>query len=117
MRRRARTLVRDFDKLPLLTPEEAFERAREMGWNRPLFDHGYRVRGLNDWRAIETLLRQYDVEDAVIASFGLRRFEEIFDAFAMMSERGWRLWQTSANAYVDGELRTVPAIGAHYRGL
>lgn len=109
--------MRDFDKLPLLTPEEAFERAMEMGWNRPLFDHGYRVRGLNDWRAIETLLRQYDVEDAVIASFGLKRFEEIFDAFAMMSERGWRLWQTSTNAYVDGELRTVPAIGAHYRGL
>ena len=38
--------MRDFDNLPLLTPEEALERAREMGWNRPLFDHGYRVRGL-----------------------------------------------------------------------
>lgn len=98
-----------------MTPEEAFERAREVGWNRPLFDHGYRVRGLNDWRAIETLLRQYDVEDAVITSFGLRGFEEIFDAFAMLHGRGWRLWQTSANVYVDGELRTVPAIRAHYR--
>lgn len=108
--------MRDFDKLPLLTPEEAFERAMEMGWNRPLFDHGYRVRGLNDWRAIETLLRQYDVEDAVIASFGLKRFEEILDAFAMLHERGWRLWQTSANVYVDEELRAVPAIRAHYRG-
>ena len=109
--------MRDFDKLPLLTPEEAFERALEMGWKRPLFDHGYRVRGLNDWRAIETLLRQYDVEDSVIASFGLKRFEEIFDASAMLHERGWHLWQTSANVYVGGELRTVPAIRAHYRGL
>lgn len=116
MRRRARTLVRDFDKLPLLTPEEAFERAREMGWNRPLFDHGYRVRGLESWKVIETLLRQYDVENAVIASFGLRRIEEIFDASAMLHERGWRLWQTTAKVYVGGELRTVQAIRAHYRG-
>ena len=87
-----------------------------MGWNRPLFDHSYRVRGLEDWKAIETLLRQYDVGDAVIASFGLKRFEEISDAFAMMSERGWRLWQTSAKVYVDGELRTVLALRAHYSG-
>ena len=108
--------MRDFDKLPLLTPEEAFERAMEMGWNRPLFDHGYRVRGLNDWRATETLLRQYDVEDAVIASFGLKGIEEIFDACAMLHERGWRLWQTTAKVYVGGELRTVQAIRAHYRG-
>ena len=107
--------MRDFDKLPLLTPEEAFERAREMGWNRPLFDHGYRVRGLEDWEAIETLLRQHDIGDAVIASFGLKRFEEIFDAFAMMSDRGWSLWQTSAKVYADGELRAVPAIRASYR--
>jgi hypothetical protein len=111
-----RAEMRDFDKLPLLTPEEAFERAMEMGWNRLLFDHGYRVRGLNDWKGIETLLRQYDVDDAVIASFGLKRFEEIFDVFAMLSDRGWSLWQTSANVYVDGELRTVPAIRAHYCG-
>lgn len=111
-----RAEVRDFNKLPLLTPEEAFERAREMGWNRPLFDYGYRVKGLNDWKAIETLLRQYDVEDAVIAAFGMERSEEIFDAFSMLSERGWHLWQTSANVYVGGELRTVPAIRAHYRG-
>ena len=108
--------MRDFDDLPLLTPWEAFERAREMGWNHPLFDHGYRVQGLNAWKAIETLLRQYDVEDVVIASFGLNRFGEIFDAFAMMSERGWHLWQAAANVYVGGELRTVPAIRARYRG-
>lgn len=108
--------MRDFDKLPLLTPEEAFERAREMGWKRPLFDHGYRVRGLGDWKAIETLLRQYDVVDAVIASFGLKGIEEIFDACAVLHERGWRLWQTTAKVYVGGELRTVQAIRAHYRG-
>ena len=109
--------MRDFDSLPLLTPEEAFERAMEMGWNRPLFDHGYRVRGLNDWRAIETLLRQYDVEDLVIASFGLTGIEEIFDACAMLHERGWRLWQTTAKVYVGGELRTVQAIRARYRDV
>lgn len=108
--------MRDFDKPPLLTPEEAFERAREMDWKRPLFDHGYRVRGLGDWKAIETLLRQYDVVDAVIASFGLKGIEEIFDACAMLHERGWRLWQTTAKVYVGGELRTVQAIRAHYRG-
>ena len=108
--------MRDFDELPLLTAEEAFERAREMGWDRPLFDHGYRVRGLSDWKVIETLLRQYDVEDAVIASFGLKRFDAIFDVFAMMSDRGWHLWQTAAKVYVGGERRTVQAIRAHYRG-
>lgn len=109
--------MRDFDKLPLLTPEEAFERAWEEGGSaHPVFDPGYRVRGLEAWKAIETLLRQYDVKDVVIASFGLKRFEEIFDAFATMSERGWRLWQTSAKVYVGGEPRTVPAIRAHYRG-
>ena len=108
--------MRDFDELPLLTPEEAFERAREMGWNRPLFDHGYRVRGLNDWKALETLLRQYDVEDAVMASFGLKSPEEILDVIAMLHERGWHLWQTSAKVYVGGELKAVQAIRAHYPG-
>lgn len=109
--------MRDFDSLPLLTPEEAFERAQEMGWNRPLFDHGYRVRGLEAWKAIETLLRQYDVGDLVIASFGLKGIEEIFDACAMLHERGWRLWQTTAKVYVGGELRTVQAIRARYRDV
>lgn len=111
-----RTEVHDFDRPPLLTPEEAFERAREMGWNRPLFDLDYRVRGLGDWKTLEALLRQYDVEDAVIASFGLKSFEEILDVIAMLHERGWHLWQTSAKVYVGGELRTVQAIRAHYRG-
>ena len=109
--------MRDFDNLPLLTPEEALERAREMGWNRPLFDRGYRVRGLEAWKALETLIRQYDVEDLVIASFGLKGIEEIFDACAMLHGRGWRLWQTTAKVYVGGELRTVQAIRARYRGI
>lgn len=109
--------MRDFNKLPLLTPEEAFERAWEEGGSaHPVFDRGYRVRGLNDWKAIETLLRQNDVPDITVASFGLKRFEEIFDVFAMLSDRGWRLWQTSANVYVDGERKIVQAIRAYYLG-
>lgn len=109
--------MRDFDKLPLLTPEEAFERAwEEGGSDHPVFDRGYRVRGLNSWKAIETLLQQNDVRDITVASFGLKRFEEILGALAMLHERGWRLWQTSANVYVDGEKRPVRAIRAHYRG-
>lgn len=110
--------MRDFGKLPLLTPEEAFERAwEEGGSDHPVLDRGYRVRGLNSWKAIETLLQQNDVRDITVASFGLKRFEEILDAIAMLHERGWRLWQTSANVYVDGEKRPVQAIRAHYRGI
>lgn len=113
-----RSEVRDFDKLPLMTPEEALERAwEEGGSSHPVFDRGYRVRGLNDWKAVETLLQQNDVRDITVASFGLKRFEEILDAIAMLSERGWHLWQTSANVYVDGEKRPVQAIQAHYRGI
>nr|DAO33466.1 MAG TPA: hypothetical protein [Caudoviricetes sp.] len=111
-----RTTVRNFDKLPLLTPEEALERAwEEGGSDHPVFDRGYRVRGLNSWKAVETLLQQNDVRDITVASFGLKRFEEILDAIAMLHERGWHLWQTSANVYVDGEKRTVQAIRARYR--
>ena len=110
--------MRDFDKLPLLTPEEAFERAWEGGGSdHPVFDRGYRVRGLNSWKAIETLLQQNDVPEITIASFGLKRFEEILDASAMLHERGWRLWQTSAHVYVDGERRPVQAIRACYRDI
>lgn len=110
--------MRDFDKRPLLTPEEAFERAWEEGGSaHPVFDRGYRVQGLNAWKALETLLQQNDVRDITVASFGLRRFEEILDAFAMLHERGWLLWQTSANVYVDGEKRAVQAIRAHYLGV
>ena len=113
-----RSEVRDFEKLPLLTPEEAFERAWEVGGSaRPVFDLGYRVQGLNSWKAMETLLQQNDVRDITVASFGLKRFEEILDAIAMLHERGWHLWQTSANVYVDGEKRPVQAIRAHYRGI
>ena len=110
--------MRDFDKLPLLTPEEAFERAWEGGGSaHPVFDRGYRVRGLNDWKAIETLLQQNDVRDITVASFGLKSFEEILDAISMLHERGWLLWQTSANVYVDGEKRPVQAIRASYPGI
>ena len=109
--------MRDFGKLPLLTPEEAVERAWEEGGSaHPVFDRGYRVQGLNSWKEIETLLCRNDVPDITIASFGLKRFEEILDAIAMLHERGWHLWQTSANAFVDGEKRSVQAIRAHYRG-
>ena len=108
--------MRDFDELPLLTPEEAFERAwEEGGSSHPVFDRGYRVRGLNDWKTIETLLRQNDVPDITIASFGLKRFEDILSTVIMMHGRGWRIWQTSANVYVRGEKRPVPAVRAHYR--
>ena len=109
--------MRDFDELPLLTPEEAFERAWEEGGSaHPVFDRGYRVQGLNAWKAIETLLRQNDVPDITVASFGLKSFEETLDVIAMLHERGWDIWQTSAKVYVGGELRTVQAIRAHYRG-
>lgn len=117
MARGARTRMRDFNELPLLTPEEAFERAWEAGGSaHPVFDRGYRVRDLNSWKAIETLLRQNDVPDVTVASFGLRGLEEILDAIAMLHERGWHLWQTSANVYVDGERKIVQAIQARYRG-
>ncbi len=112
-----RAEVRDFHRLPLLTPEEAFERAWEEGGSaHPVFDRGYRVQGLNAWKAIETLLCQNDVPDITIASFGLKKFEEIFDVLAMLSERGWRLRQTAAKVYVGGELKDVQAIRAHYHG-
>ena len=108
--------MRDFYDLPLLTPEEAFERAREMGWNRPLFDLGYRVRNPAAWKAIEALLRQYDVRTAVIASFGLNSLDDALDVLSMLSDRGWRVWQTTANVYVGGELRTVQAFKAEHPG-
>lgn len=112
-----KTPVRDFDELPLLTSGEALERAWEEGGSaHPVFDRGYRVQGLNAWKEIETLLRQNDVPDITVASFGLKRFEDILDALTMMSDRGWHLWQTSANVYVGGERRPVQAIRAHYRG-
>lgn len=112
-----RSEVRDFDDLPLLTPEEAFERAWEDGGSaHPVFDRGYRIRDLSSWKAVETLLRQNDVPDITVTSFGLKRFEDILDAIAMLHERGWHLWQTSAKVYVGGELKPVQAIRAHYPG-
>lgn len=84
------------------------------GSAHPVFDLGYRVRDLNAWKAVETLLRQNVVPDITITSFGLRHSTDILDAVAMLHDRGWRLWQTSANAYVDGEKRPVQAVRAHY---
>ena len=108
--------MRDFDKLPLLTPEEAFERAWDTDRERPLFDPGYRVRNPAAWKVIETLLRQYDVRAIVIASFGLKSLDDVLDVLSMLSDRGWRVWQTTASVYVGGEKRPVQAIWAHYRG-
>nr|DAQ15657.1 MAG TPA: hypothetical protein [Caudoviricetes sp.] len=116
-RTEVRSEVRDFNELPLLTPEEAFERAWEEGGSaHPVFDLGYRVRDLNSWKEIETLLCQNDVPDITVASFGLNRFEEIFGVFDMMSKRGWHLWPTEVNVYVDWERKIVQAIRAHYSG-
>ena len=114
--RRVRTQVRDFDRLPLLTPEEAFERAWDTDRDRPLFDLGYRVRNPGTWKAIETLLRQYDVRTAVIASFGLKSLDDALDVLSMLADRGWLVWQTTANVYVGGERRTVQAFKAKHRG-
>uniref|UniRef100_A0AAU8B319 Uncharacterized protein n=1 Tax=Dulem virus 38 TaxID=3145756 RepID=A0AAU8B319_9CAUD len=109
--------MRDFDRLPLLTPEEAYERAVERGSiGRPLFDADYRVRDLNSWKTLETLLRQDDVPEIVIASFGLRRFSATIDAINMLKARGWHTWQTVAEVYVGGEFREVQALRARYGG-
>ena len=108
--------MRNFDDLPLLTPEEAFERAWEADHERPLFDLGYRVRNPAAWKVIEALLRQYDVRATVIASFGLKSLDDALDVLSMLSDRGWRVWQTSANVYVGGEYRIVQAFKAKHRG-
>lgn len=108
--------MRDFSKLPLLTPEEAFERAWDTRRERPLFDPGYRVRDPSAWKTIEALLRQYDVRTVVIASFGLKSLDDALEVLSMLTDRGWRVWQTSADVYVGGERRTVQAFKAKHRG-
>lgn len=108
--------MRDFDNLPLLTPYEAFERAWETDRRRPTFDFDYRVRGPKAWKTIETLLRQYDVEDVIIGSFGLRNFEETLEVCELMADRGWSFWPTSAIVYVGGERRYSQVLGARYSG-
>nr|DAT42651.1 MAG TPA: RNA polymerase Rpb5-like protein [Caudoviricetes sp.] len=114
--RRVRTPVRDFYKLPLLTPEEAFERAWDDHRERPLFDLGYRVRNPAAWKTIESLLRQYDVRTIAIASFGLKSPDDALDVLSMLSDRGWLVGQTSANVYVGGERRTIQAFKAEHLG-
>lgn len=108
--------MRDFSQLPLLTPEEAFERAWDMDRERPLFDLGYRVLNPATWKTIETLLRQYDVRTIVIVSFGLKSPDDTLDVLSMLGDRGWRVGQTTANVYVGGERRTVQAFKAKHRG-
>lgn len=108
--------MRDFNKLPLLTPEEAFERAWDTDLERPIFDLGYRVSNPGSWKVIEALLRQYDVRTIVITSLGLKSLDDSLDVLSMLSDRGWRVWQTTANVYVGGERRTVQAFKAKHRG-
>lgn len=108
--------MRDFNMLPLLTPEEAFERAWDIDRERPLFDLGYRVRNPSAWKVIEALLRQYGVRTIVIASLGLKRLDDALDVLSMLQDRGWRVWQATANVYVGGERRIVQAFKAKHRG-
>lgn len=109
--------MRDYSKLPLLTPEEAYGRAVELGGaDCPLFGVDYRVRNLESWKAVETLLRQDDVSEAVIASFGLRRFPDSLDAINMLRSRGWKTRQISIQVQLDGRRTEVMALRASYLG-
>lgn len=109
--------MRDYSKLPLLTPEEAYVRAVELGGEDcPLFGPDYRVRNLESWKAVETLLRQDDVPKAVIASFGLRRFSDSIDAINMLRSRGWATRQIGIKVQLDGRRVEVTALQATYIG-
>lgn len=108
--------MRDYSKLPLLTPEEAYERATADCPDRPCFGVGYRVRNLEAWKAIETMLRQDDVSEITVASFGLRRFSDSLDAMNMLRGRGWHLRQMSLQAQVDGRRSEIMALKAVYAG-
>lgn len=109
--------MRDYSKLPLLTSEEAYERAVELGGEDcPFFGPDYRVRNLESWKAVETLLRQDDVSKVVIASFGLRRFSDSLDAINMLRSRGWQTRQISIEVQLDGRRVGVMALKAAYVG-
>ena len=109
--------MRDYSKLPLLTPEEAYERAVELGGEGcPIFGPDYRVRNLEAWKAIETLLRQDDVAQVIVASFGLRRFSDSLDAINMLRNRGWQTRQISIEVQLDGRRVEVMALKAAYVG-
>lgn len=106
----------DYSKLPLLTPEEAYERATTDCPDRPCFGVEYRVRNLEAWKAIETLLRQDDISEITVASFGLRRFSDSLDAMNMLRDRGWRTRQISLRTQIDGRLTEIMALKATYSG-
>lgn len=108
--------MRDYSKLPLLTPEEAYERATTDCPDRPCFGVEYRVRNLEAWKAIETMLRQDDIAEITVASFGLRRFSDSLDAMHMLRNRGWQTHQISLRAQVDGRLTEIMALKATHRG-
>ena len=108
--------MRDYSKLPLLTPEEAYERATTDCPDRPCFGVEYRVRNLEAWKAIETMLRQDDVSKITVASFGLRRFSDSLDAMHMLRDRGWQTYQISLRAQVDGRLTEIMALEATHCG-
>lgn len=105
--------MRDYEKLPLMTPREAYDRAWETAPDGvPHFGVEYRVRNLDSWRAIETMLREDDVSKIVVASFGLRRFVATLDAIEMLRNRGWTVTQTTLRVYLHGATREVSAIEA-----
>lgn len=107
--------MRDYSKLPLLTPEEAYGRAVELGSAaQPVFGVDYRVRNLEAWKAVETLLRQDDVSQIVVTSFGLRRFSDSLDAINMLRSRGWGTRQISVEVQLDGRRTEVTALKATY---
>lgn len=109
--------MRDYSKLPLLTPEEAYERAVELGGRDcPLFGPDYRVRTLESWKALETLLRQDDVAQFVVASFGLRRFSDSLDAINMLRSRRWETRQISIEVQRNGRRVEAMALKAVYVG-
>lgn len=109
--------MRDYSKLPLLTPWEAYERALEDGTPElPLFGVEYRVRNVESWKVIETILRQDDVRRIVVASFGLRRFADSLDTINMLRARGWETKQVEAQVTLNGDRYYVLALQASHDG-
>lgn len=109
--------MRDYSQLPLLTPWEAYERAQEDGTPEcPVFGVEYRVRNVEAWKAIETLLRQDDVRRIIVASFGLRRFANSLDVINMLRARGWKTKQVEARVTLNGDRYDVQALQAVHDG-
>lgn len=109
--------MRDYSKLPLLTPWEAYERAQEDGTPEcPVFGVEYRVRNAEAWKVIETLLRQDDVRRIIVASFGLRRFADSLDTINMLRARGWETKQVEARVTLNGDRYDAAALQASHDG-